>query len=204
MAVTGDQIAADAVRYVGRPYVWGGWDCSGMVSHVLSADLGLAIPGYAAGQFTGPPPHGPVVSDYIAWAGARTVTGPPAPGDLVCFGPDVHIGIALSGTRMVSALNPSLGTQESAIGSTAPGQVIYRRVTGTTPGGRQGRARAAAAASSSSSSSLLLVAGRMLVVLGGLAAAAVIVAGVAAYATGTVTAGIMGGGRRRPVTRAGR
>lgn len=195
---TGDEIAADALRYIGRPYVWGGWDCSGMVSHVLSADLGLPIPGYPAAGFTGPPPHGPVVSDYIAWAGARTIPGPPAAGDLVCFGPDVHIGIALSATMMVSALNPQLGTQRTPIGVTAPGQVIYRRVTGTTAGRGRGRARAAAAPGSSAA---LAVLGRMLLVVGLGAAAVVVVAGVAVFAVGAVTAGALGG-RQRQVTRA--
>ena len=197
LAVSGDQIAADAQRYIGHPYVWGGWDCSGMVSHVLSADLGLALPGYRAGLFQGPPPHGPVVSVYIAWSGARNV-GIPAPGDLVCFGPDVHIGIAISASRMVSALNPQLGTQESDIGSTATGQIIYRRVTGTVPG--RG-ARAPRPRSSSASSSSLVLARVALVILAA-SAAVVVVGGLVAFGVGAVTAGVLGGGRQRPVTKA--
>lgn len=195
-AVNGDAIAAAAESHIGHPYVWGGWDCSSMVSHVLSVDLGLATPGAAAGQYQGPPPHGPVVSDYIAWNGARTIAGPPAPGDLVCFGPDVHIGIAVSATRMVSALNPQLGTQETPIGSTAPGQVIYRRVTGTTPGGAR-----RPASSSVGSPDAAAVVGRMLLVVGLLAAGIVLAAGVTAFAVGAVTAGILGGGRQRQVTK---
>lgn len=196
LAVTGDEIAAAAERHIGHPYVWGGWDCSAMVSHVLSVDLGLATPDYGPGQYTGPPPHGPVVSDYIKWRGARTIAGPPAPGDLVCFGPDVHIGIAVSATRMVSALNPQLGTQETPITSTASGQVIYRRVTGTVPGGSR-----RPASSGSGSSSATAVAGRMLLVVGLLAAGVLLVAGVAAFTVGAATAGILGGGRQRPVTK---
>lgn len=198
-AVTGDEIAAAAVAHIGHPYVWGGWDCSGMVSHVLSVDLGLAVPGYAAGQYQGPPPHGPVVSDYIAWRGARTIAGPPAPGDLVCFGPDVHIGVAVSAARMVSALNPALGTQETPIASTASGQLIYRRVTGTIPGGPAGRRAVRSSASSSQASAVV---GRLLLVLGLAAAAAVVVVGAAALAVGAVSSAIVAGGRsKRPVTK---
>lgn len=196
--VTGDEIAATAQSHIGHPYVWGGWDCSGMVSHVLSAQLGLAIPGYGPGQFQGPPPHGPVVSDYIAWRGARTIPGPPEPGDLVCFGPDVHIGIAISATRMVSALNPKLGTQDTPISSTASGQVIYRRVLRAIPGGRTGRR---VRASSAASSSATAVAGRLVLVLGLVAGGVLLVAGAAAYAVGAVTSGILAGGRQRPVTK---
>lgn len=125
---SGADVAAAALRYLGHPYQLGGWDCSSMVSHVLSVDLGMAIPNAGPGQYQGPPPHGPVVSDYLSWSGASTIAGPPAPGDLVIFGPDTHIGIALGGTRMVSALNPRDGTRETDISGTAPGVPVFRRL----------------------------------------------------------------------------
>lgn len=199
LGVSGDQISADAQRYIGHPYVWGSWDCSGMVSHVLSADLGLAIPGYQPGDFRGPPPHGPVVSDYIAWGGARNV-GIPAPGDLVCFGPDVHIGIAVSASRMVSALNPQLGTQITDISSTASGQIIYRRVTGTIPG--RGARQSTSRTSSSSTSSSAQVLARVALVVLAASAGVLVVGGLVAFGVGAITAGVLGGGRQRPVTRA--
>lgn len=187
---SGAQVAADAVRYLGHGYVSGGWDCSGMVNHVLSADLGMAIPGYKPGEFQGPPPHGPVVGDYLSWDGAQTVPGPPLPGDLCIFGPDTHIGIATTGTLMVSALNPELGTRITAIEGAAPGVLVYRRLTqlgGTVP----------FLAQPVSSVGALLV---RLAVVGVLAAAATVVViatlsvAVAAVA-GAVEGGITRGGR---------
>ena len=47
--VTGDQVVADARKYLGIPYVWGGTDpakgldCSGLVQRVY-ADLGIDLP----------------------------------------------------------------------------------------------------------------------------------------------------------------
>jgi cell wall-associated NlpC family hydrolase len=132
---TAQQAVADAMRYTGHPYVWGAWDCSGFMNHVFGQDLSMAIPGYQAGTYTGPPPHGPVVSDWIAWDGAVTIPGPPQPGDLVCFGPDVHIGMATSSDQFISALNPALGTQVIPIAGAAPGQLIYRQVSALGQGG---------------------------------------------------------------------
>lgn len=135
--------AADILRYAGKvPYVWGGgnpsgWDCSGCVNWVLGHDLGLTLPGGLKnfdGSF-----HGPVVLDYVAWGGAVTVPSPQA-GDL-CIWPEVggaggHIGIAISTTRMCSALDPALGTAVTPIAGVGPGgvSVMFRRVTGTTTG----------------------------------------------------------------------
>ncbi len=76
-----------------------------------------------------PGAHGPVVSEYLSWSGAADVTTPQA-GDLVIFGPDVHIGIAISGNQMISALNGTLGTNVSGIKGTAGGSLSYRRLTG--------------------------------------------------------------------------
>ena len=108
----GAAIASDALMYVGSPYVWGGaagtvkgkdagTDCSGFVNMVLGRDLGMAVPGYGAGQYTGAE-HGGTVADYIAWGGATTLGKGESPtaGDLVCYGPDVHIGIATSATML--------------------------------------------------------------------------------------------------------
>lgn len=49
-SASGQAIAADALRYKGAPYVWGGakpsgWDCSGFVNYVIGHDLGMTIPG---------------------------------------------------------------------------------------------------------------------------------------------------------------
>src|SRR5215472_13498415 len=70
--VTGDQVASDALRYVGAGYIYGGpaarpgdWDCSSFVSYVLGHDLGMALPGGKWGAPGFPPgSHGPVVESY--------------------------------------------------------------------------------------------------------------------------------------------
>lgn len=130
-------VVSDAKRYVGAPYKFGGgspggWDCSGFVNYVLGHDLGLTLPGGITG-FTGST-HGPVVIQYAGWGAATTITGPPAPGDLVIW-PGVaalgHIGIATDATHMISALNPHYGTSITPIaGYGPPVPLIYRRITG--------------------------------------------------------------------------
>jgi peptidoglycan DL-endopeptidase CwlO len=121
-------IADDAMRYQGLGYKWAGngstpgnWDCSSFVSYVLNHDLGIAIPGYKPHTFGGHG-HGPVVAMYRVWGGAHTVSTPES-GDLICFGV-THIGIYIGGGKMISALNPSMGTKVTNVFS-GP---TYRRV----------------------------------------------------------------------------
>lgn len=148
--LAGSSIAAAALRYRGAGYVYGGpastpgnWDCSSFVSYVLGHDLRLTLPG--GGKFGSPgyPPnaHGPVVTSYSSWTGAAAVASPQA-GDLCCWvggGPSGHIGIAISGTQMISALNPAQGTMVTAIMGTGPvgAPLVFRRVKGV-PGGGPG------------------------------------------------------------------
>lgn len=183
MAIAGPAIAADALKYKGAGYVWGGtaskigdWDCSSFVSYVLGHDLGLALPGGSwSGTSMPPNAHGPVVSDYLSWSGAADVATPQA-GDLVIFGPDVHIGIAISGSQMVSALNSTIGTNVSGIKGTAGGQLVYRRLTGV-----PGVATTAAAAANMNAATILA-----LIMVGGTLAAAFAV--VTAAALGAILA----------------
>ena len=112
-SVTGQQIADDALKYKGRPYKWGGatpsgWDCSGFANYVICHDLKLGIPEFKGGEFTGAQ-HGPTVATWLAWTGAKRVTAA-TPGVLVCWGPDLHMGIAISGTQLISAQDPARGT----------------------------------------------------------------------------------------------
>lgn len=177
--VTRPGIAGDALRYRGHPYVYGQWDCSGFVNHVLGEDLGFVLPG-GIRHYSGPPPHGPVVEDYAAWGGATTIPGPPAAGDLVVWpglGPNGHIGICVSATHMISALNPQYGTIVTPIANNGPNnRYIFRRVHGAGGGAPSGGAAGQlASAASSVMLRLILVtglAGGLLLVLGGLAAAA--------------------------------
>ena len=187
---TAAQAVAAFHRYIGHPYVWGGWDCSGAVNHVIGQVLGLPIPGTSGPGssqrgYTGPPPHGPVVSDWLNWDGCVTVPGPPKPGDLEIYGPDVHIGMATSATQYLSALDPTLGTQVTPITSGPTGNPTYRRVKALGLGGvlpiTPVHHRAGAASSA-------LV---RLLLLGGVAAGAVlaVAAGVALVTSGGAAAG---------------
>ena len=95
LGVTGDQVVADARKYLGIPYVWGGTDpakgldCSGLVQRVY-ADLGIDLPRVSQDQA-----H--VGQAVPGLAQAR-------PGDLLCFGtPADHIGIYIGGHKMIVA-----------------------------------------------------------------------------------------------------
>ncbi len=100
----GARFAAAAAAYAGKVrYVWGGetpagWDCSGLPTYVLVHDLGYTnLPNQV---------H-TVCTEFMVWGGAQTIAGP-EPGALVLW--PTHMGIALDGERMVSAVNPSRGT----------------------------------------------------------------------------------------------
>jgi cell wall-associated NlpC family hydrolase len=86
------QAATIAMQYLGVPYVWGGgspsgFDCSGLVQYVF-AQLGIALPHYAAAQFG----FGqPVSRDQLQ------------PGDLVFFDGLGHVGIYIGGGQMIHA-----------------------------------------------------------------------------------------------------
>lgn len=130
-AVDGASIASAAEAFQGIPYKWGGylpstgWDCSGFVNYVLGSALSMTLPG--GYHYTGKA-HGPVAAQYLTWSGAYTV-GSPLAGDLCVW--ETHIGIALSGTSMISALDPSYGTAITPIKGFGPAGelLVYRRVT---------------------------------------------------------------------------
>ena len=103
-AVTGDAVVADAKKYVGVPYVWGGtnpavgMDCSGFVQRVFK-DLGVDLPR--------------VVSDQMRQGTPVASLAQAKPGDLlVSFGGE-HISIYLGNGK--------------AIDSPVPGQTIQIR-----------------------------------------------------------------------------
>jgi cell wall-associated NlpC family hydrolase len=86
------QAATIAMQYLGVPYVWGGgspsgFDCSGLVMYVF-AQLGIALPHYAAAQFG---VGEPVARDQLQ------------PGDLVFFDGLGHVGIYIGGGEMIHA-----------------------------------------------------------------------------------------------------
>lgn len=134
-------VVGAAMRYVGSgsTYRWGGgspagWDCSGFVNYVLCHDLGLNIPGYSGGTFSGSG-HGPVVYQYFLWSGCTTISrGEVQAGDLLLW-PTVHMGIAVDNTSMVNCPGPN-GTPApivSRIDGAASGPLVCRRLVNTTP-----------------------------------------------------------------------
>lgn len=119
---SGSAILADAKKYLGVPYKWGGatpsgFDCSGLVTWVLHHDLGYNLPDN----------NHTVTGQFMVWGGAKDVPRSQAQaGDLCCsMG---HIGIAVDGTSMVHA--PDIGDVVK-IGPIQVGMVI-RRVTAYT------------------------------------------------------------------------
>ena len=132
----GDRIAAQALKYIGSGYVFGGradrvgdWDCSSFVSKVLGQDLGLPLPGGGRWGAPGYPPnaHGPGSTAYMLY-GTGIEHSQVQSGDLVVS--VEHIGIAISPTQMISAQSPSSGTAIGDFPAGFPaGPPVYRRVT---------------------------------------------------------------------------
>lgn len=96
------QILAAAYNGIGGSYVWGGksykaWDCSGFVSYVY-AQAGIKLTAYT-----------------YAMAGELRPTSNPQPGDIVFTNGYAHVGIYVGNGKMISALNPSQGTLETAV-----------------------------------------------------------------------------------------
>ncbi|NMM94170.1 peptidase P60 [Bifidobacterium sp. DSM 109957] len=108
-------IGAYAAQFVGYPYVYGGntpagWDCSGFTQWVF-AQFGKNI-----GRTT-----------YQQVNAGVHVTDP-QPGDLMISTDVSHAGIYLGNGLMIHAMNPSTGTQISAVASVVPSSYYYIRV----------------------------------------------------------------------------
>jgi cell wall-associated NlpC family hydrolase len=100
---TGNDVIAEAMKYLGVPYVWGGndpatgVDCSGFTRHVFG-QFGVELPRVSRDQArTGTP--------VASLADAR-------PGDLLAFGSPVdHVAIYLGNNRMVHAAGTGKGVR---------------------------------------------------------------------------------------------
>ena len=115
-AVTGAAVLAEAAKYEGVMYLWGGstpagFDCSGYTSYVFG-QLGISLPRTAAQQ--------------QAWAASTTA---PRPGDLVFFGyPAYHVGIYAGNNMMWDAPRPGLTVGLRQIWDS--GDISYGKVPG--------------------------------------------------------------------------
>jgi cell wall-associated NlpC family hydrolase len=127
--ITGNVLVNTFKQYDYVRYLWGGsspdtgWDCSGACNWVVGFKWHLAIPGFRPGAWGPGLGHGPVVEDWIQWIGVnKGVFGPvrPAPGDLIAWGPNVHMGMAVSATELISAENPNAGTRIDPIAGFFP------------------------------------------------------------------------------------
>ena len=116
-SAAGEAVVADARKYLGVPYVWGGTDpksgldCSGLVQRVYS-DLGYDLPRVSYEQAKAGRPV-----DGLANA---------QPGDILAFGSPVHhVGIYVGGNQMIEAPRP--GT-EVRIGPVYETPTAIRRI----------------------------------------------------------------------------
>ncbi|TVZ05904.1 hypothetical protein EAS64_14780 [Trebonia kvetii] len=129
-------MASDALTYQGHAYAYGGspgingsnpWDCSSFVNWVLGHDFGMTLPGNVRG-YNGSN-HGPVASSYATWPQSVTVSRSSVlAGDLLVWA--THIGIAINNHQMISALNPTLGTEVTGIENGGPQgeSLVCRRI----------------------------------------------------------------------------
>jgi cell wall-associated NlpC family hydrolase len=119
---TGDAVVADAKKYLGVPYLYGGTDpskgldCSALVQRAY-ADLGISLPRTSQEQAK-------VGTPVPSLAQAQ-------PGDLVCFGdPATHIGIYAGDGKMVVAPHTGTNVQVQDI-TTTPSTI--RRIVDSAP-----------------------------------------------------------------------
>jgi cell wall-associated NlpC family hydrolase len=129
----GSAAAADAETYVGKiNYTWGGGhppnvDCSGLCNWIYGHDLKLDIPEMPRGQVFDGSSHGPDVASWLAWSGVQHVSSH-QPGDIVAWGPNEHMGVVVSSTECVSALDPALGCKKLPIAETHTGVPTFLRL----------------------------------------------------------------------------
>ncbi len=138
--ISGDQVVAEARKYLGVPYVWGGTDprkgldCSGLVQLVYK-NLGVELPRVSYEQAKA----GTAVTGGLANA---------RPGDLLAFNsPVTHIAIYIGDGKMIEAPRPGKDVQVSDVyatptairrvipegGVTAVGGTSAARMGATTP-----------------------------------------------------------------------
>ncbi len=109
----GSSVIAEAYKYLGVPYVWGGktpsgFDCSGFTSYVFRNATGREIGGWTVPQES---------------AGTKISVSEAQPGDLYFWGSagsTYHVAIALGGGQYIHAPSPGQSVSVSSVGSWGP------------------------------------------------------------------------------------
>ena len=116
--VTGSAVVADAKKYLGTPYVWGGesdsgLDCSGLVQKTMR-DVGVHVPRTAAEQQR-------VGTPVDSLADAQ-------PGDLLFYGSGdyYHVAIYSGGGNMIEAPYPGKSVREVPVRTADLAPVVAR------------------------------------------------------------------------------
>lgn len=150
LPATNSTIANEAVAIgPGHAYRFGGapgkdgskpWDCSSFVNYVIGARLGMAIPGYGPGKYTGTV-HGPPTGAWLLWNGTTGIhKSQIQPGDLVVW--PTHMGIIVSvngeNVQYISAHDPAMGTSVGPLAGPQGEVAVYLRMkyAGRGPGRR--------------------------------------------------------------------
>jgi hypothetical protein len=127
-----------AYDYGGAPGPYGQepWDCSSDQNYTWAVIGGQAIPGYPKAMYTGVD-HGPSTVGWLESQGTLTASVPrelAQEGDLAVW--YTHMGYCINNQEMISAQNPTDGTQKSDIDGFIPGEALtILRVVSVTPGG---------------------------------------------------------------------
>lgn len=133
----GGAVSSIATASIGHCYVFGGipgrdfkgcWDCSSAMNSWWK-QAGRAVPFDPRNTWNGST-HGPVAAAWLLWPKLRQIhVSEVQADDLLIW--QTHIGVAVSPTEMVSALNPSKGTLKTGFDVGPLGEVMFaKRFTG--------------------------------------------------------------------------
>jgi cell wall-associated NlpC family hydrolase len=124
-------LAGIAMQYQGHPYSFGGapgrdgskpWDCSSFVNFCVGIQMGRAIPGIKADGYDGSF-HGPNTLMWGAWPGLTHIKRADVQAsDIIVWAG--HMGIAISNSQMISAMNPNDKTLVTGIDGFGNGPIL--------------------------------------------------------------------------------
>lgn len=132
---TDSELANIAIADIGHPYIYGGapgadgkhgWDCSSACNWWIGKKAGRSIPGQANGSYEGLQ-HGPPTGAWLLWGGVATIKRSAVQaGDVMVW--QTHMGIAISNSEMVSAIDEQKGTQRGPIAGPGGEILIPKRL----------------------------------------------------------------------------